>query len=32
VLIAHRTLVTPTELAMLKETDTAIAYSPVASQ
>jgi 5-methylthioadenosine/S-adenosylhomocysteine deaminase len=32
VLIAHSTLVTPTELAMLKETDTAIAYNPVASQ
>jgi 5-methylthioadenosine/S-adenosylhomocysteine deaminase len=32
VLIAHSTLVTPAELAMLKETDTAIAYNPVASQ
>jgi 5-methylthioadenosine/S-adenosylhomocysteine deaminase len=32
VLIAHSTLVTPSELAMLKETDTAIAYNPVASQ
>jgi 5-methylthioadenosine/S-adenosylhomocysteine deaminase len=32
VLIAHTTLVTPTELAMLKETDTAIAYNPAASQ
>jgi 5-methylthioadenosine/S-adenosylhomocysteine deaminase len=32
VLIAHSTLVTPTELALLKETDTAIAYNPVASQ
>ncbi len=32
VLIAHSTLVTPTELAMLKETDTAVAYNPVASQ
>jgi 5-methylthioadenosine/S-adenosylhomocysteine deaminase len=32
VLIAHSTLMTPTELAMLKETDTAVAYNPVASQ
>ena len=32
VLIAHGTLVTPTELKMLKETDTAVAYNPVASQ
>jgi 5-methylthioadenosine/S-adenosylhomocysteine deaminase len=32
VLIAHSTLITPTELAMLKETDTAVAYNPVASQ
>jgi len=32
VLIAHSTLVTPSELIMLKETDTAVAYCPVASQ
>ncbi|MET3909840.1 5-methylthioadenosine/S-adenosylhomocysteine deaminase [Bradyrhizobium sp. S3.3.6] len=32
VLIAHGTLVTPTELAMLRETNTAVAYNPVASQ
>jgi cytosine/adenosine deaminase-related metal-dependent hydrolase len=32
VLIAHGTLVTPFELNILKETDTAVAYNPVASQ
>jgi 5-methylthioadenosine/S-adenosylhomocysteine deaminase len=32
VLIAHSTLVTPAELKMLKETDAAVAYNPVASQ
>jgi 5-methylthioadenosine/S-adenosylhomocysteine deaminase len=32
VLIAHGTLVTPFELNVLKETDTAVAYNPVASQ
>jgi cytosine/adenosine deaminase-related metal-dependent hydrolase len=31
-LIAHSTLVTPSELIVLKETDTAVAYCPVASQ
>jgi 5-methylthioadenosine/S-adenosylhomocysteine deaminase len=31
-LIAHSTLVSPSELIMLKETDTAVAYCPVASQ
>jgi 5-methylthioadenosine/S-adenosylhomocysteine deaminase len=32
VLIAHSTLITPAELSMLQETDTAVAYNPVASQ
>jgi cytosine/adenosine deaminase-related metal-dependent hydrolase len=32
VLIAHGTLVTPRELDMLRTTDTAVAYNPVASQ
>ena len=32
VLIAHGTLVTPFELNMLRETDTAVAYNPVATQ
>jgi cytosine/adenosine deaminase-related metal-dependent hydrolase len=32
VLIAHSTLVTPAELLLLKESDTAVAYCPVASQ
>lgn len=32
VLIAHATLVTPWELNLLRETDTAVAYNPVASQ
>jgi cytosine/adenosine deaminase-related metal-dependent hydrolase len=32
VLIAHGTLVTPRELEMLRTTDTAVAYNPVASQ
>jgi len=32
VLIAHGTLVTPSELSMLRETNTAVAYNPVASQ
>jgi cytosine/adenosine deaminase-related metal-dependent hydrolase len=31
VLIAHATLVTPSELAILRDTDTAVAYNPVAS-
>src|SRR5258708_13217768 len=31
VLLAHATLITPTELNMLRETDTAVAYNPVAS-
>ena len=31
-LIAHGTLVTPSELALLRETDTAVSYNPVASQ
>jgi cytosine/adenosine deaminase-related metal-dependent hydrolase len=31
VLLAHATLITPSELNMLRETDTAIAYNPVAS-
>jgi 5-methylthioadenosine/S-adenosylhomocysteine deaminase len=30
-LIAHATLVTPTEIRLLKETDTAVSYNPVAS-
>ncbi|MGE8318491.1 MAG: amidohydrolase family protein [Comamonas sp.] len=32
VLIAHGTLVTPPELQLLRRTDTAVAYNPVASQ
>ena len=32
VLLAHATLITPAELAMLRATDTAVAYNPVASQ
>lgn len=32
VLIAHSTLVTPRELAMLRDSGTAVAYNPVASQ
>src|SRR5262249_3882356 len=32
VLIAHATLVTPRELQLLADTDTAVAYNPVASQ
>jgi 5-methylthioadenosine/S-adenosylhomocysteine deaminase len=32
VLLAHATLVTPRELAMLAATDTAVAYNPVATQ
>ena len=32
VLLAHSTLITPAELKMLRETDTAVAYNPVASQ
>jgi 5-methylthioadenosine/S-adenosylhomocysteine deaminase len=32
VLIAHSTLVTPWELRLLRDTDTAVAYNPVASQ
>ena len=32
VLIAHGTLVTPGELALLRQTDTAVSYNPVASQ
>lgn len=32
VLIAHATLVTPWELNLIRETDTAVAYNPVASQ
>ncbi len=32
VLIAHGTLVTPSELNLLRQTDTAVAYNPVASQ
>jgi 5-methylthioadenosine/S-adenosylhomocysteine deaminase len=32
VLIAHATLVTPHELRMLQDTDTAVSYNPVASQ
>jgi 5-methylthioadenosine/S-adenosylhomocysteine deaminase len=32
VLLAHATLITPAELNMLRETDTAVAYNPVASQ
>ncbi|HEY2255598.1 MAG TPA: amidohydrolase family protein, partial [Variovorax sp.] len=32
VLIAHGTLVTPTELNLLRDSDTAVAYNPVASQ
>lgn len=31
-LLAHATLITPGELAMLRDTDTAVAYNPVASQ
>ncbi|MDB5656135.1 MAG: amidohydrolase [Tardiphaga sp.] len=31
VLLAHATLITPSELTMLRETDTAVAYNPVAS-
>lgn len=31
-LIAHATLVTPRELRLLRETDTAVAYNPVATQ
>jgi cytosine/adenosine deaminase-related metal-dependent hydrolase len=31
VLLAHATLITPSELKMLRETDTAVAYNPVAS-
>jgi len=31
-LIAHATLVTPSELALLRDTDTAVSYNPVASQ
>ena len=31
-LIAHGTLVTPSELALLRDTDTAVSYNPVASQ
>jgi 5-methylthioadenosine/S-adenosylhomocysteine deaminase len=31
VLIAHSTLVTPSELMLLRDTDTAVAYNPVAS-
>lgn len=31
VLLAHATLITPSELGMLRETDTAVAYNPVAS-
>ena len=31
VLLAHATLITPSELNMLRETDTAVAYNPVAS-
>jgi 5-methylthioadenosine/S-adenosylhomocysteine deaminase len=32
VLIAHGTLVTPSELVLLRDTDTAVSYNPVASQ
>ena len=32
VLVAHATLVTPSELNLLRETDTAVSYNPVASQ
>jgi 5-methylthioadenosine/S-adenosylhomocysteine deaminase len=32
VLLAHATLVTPSELTLLQRTDTAVAYNPVASQ
>ncbi|GER13327.1 S-adenosylhomocysteine deaminase [Variovorax boronicumulans] len=32
VLIAHGTLVTPSELMVLRDTDTAVSYNPVASQ
>jgi cytosine/adenosine deaminase-related metal-dependent hydrolase len=32
VLIAHGTLVTPSELNLLRQTDTAVSYNPVASQ
>jgi cytosine/adenosine deaminase-related metal-dependent hydrolase len=32
VLVAHSTLVTPGELMMLRDTGTAVAYNPVASQ
>ncbi len=32
VLLAHATLVTPPELALMQRTDTAVAYNPVASQ
>jgi 5-methylthioadenosine/S-adenosylhomocysteine deaminase len=32
VLLAHATLITPAELAMLRDTNTAVAYNPVASQ
>jgi len=32
VLIAHSTLITPSELIILRDTDTAVAYCPVASQ
>lgn len=32
VLIAHGTLVTPSELMLLRDTDTAVSYNPVASQ
>ena len=31
-LIAHATLVTPSELTLLRDTDTAVSYNPVASQ
>jgi 5-methylthioadenosine/S-adenosylhomocysteine deaminase len=31
VLLAHATLITPSEINMLRETDTAVAYNPVAS-
>ena len=31
-LLAHATLVTPTELSMLRDTGTAVAYNPVATQ
>lgn len=32
VLLAHSTLVTPSELMLIRDTDTAVAYNPVASQ